>query len=98
MTWVIHPYLGADTPGRMGAPTTATATLLLLLSLAGGALAANPIIKDMEVCKGTDPIHGMCGVADPNVHYFDGKFMIFATHDFVTQRPQFPMTHAVVDL
>jgi arabinoxylan arabinofuranohydrolase len=56
--------------------------LLLSACLIGRSTAANPIIKDMKVCKGTDPVNGMCGVADTNVHFFDGRFMIFATHDF----------------
>ena len=61
------------------------------LAIVAGALAANPLIKDVSVCAATGGAGGMCGVADTNVHYFDGRFMLFATHDFSVNNTGFRM-------
>jgi hypothetical protein len=36
----------------------------------------------IAVVAASNPLVPRVGMADTNVHYFDGKFAIFATHDF----------------
>ena len=62
--------------------------LLLHPDLAG---AANPLIKDVSVCASTGGPGGMCGVADPNLHFFNGSFYLFATHDYSINNTGFRM-------
>jgi len=37
--------------------------------LAGYAMGANPVVPNV-------------GMADPHVHFFNGRFYMYATHDF----------------
>ena len=37
--------------------------------LVAAALGANPLVPRV-------------GMADPNLHFFEGKFIMFATHDY----------------
>jgi hypothetical protein len=46
--------------------TTMASALILV---AAGALAGNPLVPHV-------------GMADPNLHFFNGSWHIFATHDF----------------
>ena len=52
--------------------------MVLSLLFVTTALAANPLVPGV-------------GMADTNVHYFDGKFVIFATHDFSIHNTGFRM-------
>jgi len=56
----------------------------------GTLLASNPIVKS-PTCTATGGAGGMCGVADPNLKFFDGKFLLFATHDFSINNTGFRM-------
>ena len=53
-------------------------TMVLSLFLVTSALASNPLVPGV-------------GMADTNVHHFDGKFVIFATHDFSVHNTGFRM-------
>ena len=58
--------------------------VVLLVSLVTTALAFNPLVPRV-------------GMADTNVHHFDGKFVIFATHDFSINNRGFLMKGALLD-
>ena len=49
-----------------------------MMGLLALAVAMNPLVPDV-------------GMADTNVHYFDNKFVIFATHDFSNNNTGFRM-------
>lgn len=58
---------------------------LLCAALLGGARAANPV-------GGKTPADYVPGMADPHMHFFDGQFLMFATHDFSVNNTGFKMT------
>ena len=60
------------------------AAVAAFTTYAGTALAANPI-------GGSTPAEYVPGMADPNLHYFDGKFTMWATHDFSVNNTGFLM-------
>jgi arabinoxylan arabinofuranohydrolase len=58
---------------------TAAAALALTLALAPrGARAANPLVPGV-------------GQADPHIHFFNGSFWMFSTHDFAPNNTNFLM-------
>lgn len=58
--------------------------LVLAAAAVAAADAANPL-------GGKTPADYVPGMADPNLHYFDGKFTMWATHDFSVNNTGFTM-------
>jgi hypothetical protein len=46
------------------------------------ALAAMVVVDAANPLGGKTPADYVPGMADPNLHFFDGKFSMWATHDF----------------
>ena len=64
---------------------------LCLCALLCCARAANPV-------GGKTPAEYVPGMADPNIHFFDGQFLMFATHDFSVNNSGFTMRGALTPL
>ena len=43
------------------------------------------------VAQGANPLVPRVGMADPNLHFFNGSFLMFATHDYSVRNTGFDM-------